>query len=83
MNPTGGVNGPFPTTNAVTVACIYPSSGSAACSQWRLTPSGTYVAPDSSVKYRNVAKLLELDSQGDVAADHGDFYLSFEILIAK
>ena len=83
MNPTGGVNGPFPETDAATVTCIHPSTGSAPCSQWKLTPSGTYIAPDGSVKYRNVSKLLEFDSRGNVVADHGDFYMSFAILMAK
>ena len=83
MNPTGGVNGPFPETNAATVTCIYPSTGSAPCSQWRFTPSATYIAPDLSVKYRNVARLLQFDSRNNVVADHGDFYMSFSILLEK
>ena len=35
-----------------------------------------------TVTYRNVAKLLE-DPTGSNPIDHGDFYVSFEILIAK
>lgn len=83
MNPTGGVNGPFPETDAATVTCTYPSTGSAPCSQWRFTPSGTYIAPDLSVKYRNAARLLEFDSRNNVVADHGDFYMSFSIVMSK
>jgi hypothetical protein len=83
MNPTGGVNGPFSETNAATVTCIYPSTGSSPCSQWRFTPSATYIAPDLSVKYRNVARLLQFDSSNNVVADHGDFYMSFSILLEK
>jgi hypothetical protein len=52
-------------------------------SRWRFTPGGTYIASDNSVKYRNVARLLEFDSRNNVAADHGDFYMSFSIEIAK
>jgi len=83
MNPTAPIQGPFPETNPATVTCVYPSTGSAPCSQWRFTPSATYIAPDLSVKYRNVSRLLELDSRGNVIADHGDFYMSFSILISK
>jgi hypothetical protein len=83
MNPTGGVHGPFPETDAATATCIDPPTGSAPCSRWKLTPSGTYIAPDGSVKYRNVSRLLEFDSRGNVVADHGDFYMSFAIVMEK
>ncbi len=85
MDPYFSANGPFPETNYATVTCIYPASGSLPCSQWKFTPSGTYVAPDNTVQYRNVAKLLEYQvSRGKtIAIDHGDFYLSFSILIVK
>jgi len=81
MDPLTAANGPFPETNWATVRCIYPTTGSGACSQWKFTPSGTYTAADGTTKYRNVAKLLE-DPTG-AAIDHGDFYVSFEILVAK
>ena len=85
MDPYFSANGPFPETNYATVTCIYPGSGSLPCSQWRFTPSGTSVAPDGTVQYRNVAQLLEYrTSRGKtIAVDHGDFYVSFSILIAK
>ena len=76
------VNGPFPTTNYATVTCIYPASGTSACSQWKVTPSGTYIAADNTVTYRNVAKLLENPTSSN-PIDHGDFYVSFEILIVE
>ena len=82
MDPYTALNGPFPTTNYATVTCIYPTSGTSACSQWKFTPSGTYIAADNTVTYRNVAKLLE-NPTSDNPIDHGDFYVSFEILIAK
>lgn len=81
MDPLNAPNGPFPQTNWATVKCIYPTTGSGACSQWRITPSGTYIDADNTVKYRNVAKLLE-DATG-AAIDHGDFYVSFSLVVAK
>lgn len=82
MDPYTAVNGPFPETNDATVTCIFPTSGTSACSQWKFTPSGTYIAADGSVEYRNVAKLLQNPSSNS-PIDHGDFYVSFEVLIAK
>ena len=82
MDPYAAVNGPFPTTNHATVTCIYPASGTSACSQWKVTPSGTHIAADNTVTYRNVAKLLENPTSSN-PIDHGDFYVSFEILILK
>ena len=82
MDPFTSANGPFPETNYANVTCIFPTTGPAPCSQWRFTPSGTYVAPDSTVKYRNVGKLLEYNDRNELVADHGDFYFSFSILVA-
>jgi hypothetical protein len=84
MDPYTSANGPLPETNFANVTCIFPTSGTAPCSQWKFTPSGTYIAPDSTVKYRNVGKLLQYTTQGQtVAQDHGDFYFSFSILVTK
>jgi hypothetical protein len=84
MNPfVKHVNGPFPTTNYANATCIYPTSGNGACSQWKLTPSGTYIASDNTVKYRNAGKLVQADDNGNIVANYGDFSLSFQILIAK
>ena len=82
MDPYTAANGPFPETNYATVTCIYPTSGTSACSHWKITPSGTYIETDGTVTYRNVAKLLENPTSSN-PIDHGDFYVSFEILIAK
>jgi hypothetical protein len=85
MDPYTAANGPFPQTNYATVTCIYPTSGSSPCSQWKFTPSGTYVEADGTVRYRNVAKLLEYQtSRGrSVVVDHGDFHVSFSMLIVR
>jgi len=53
----------------------------------KTTPTDNLSAPVTTARplradaQRNVAKLLE--SPTDHAIDHGDFYVSFEILIAK
>ena len=85
MNPYASAIGSFPETDAATVTCIFPTSGTSPCSQWKFSPSGTYTAADGSEKFRNVAKLLEYTtSHGNtVAIDRGDFYVSFSILLAK
>jgi hypothetical protein len=81
MDPLKAPNGPFPQTNWATVTCIHPATGTAPCSQWRLTPSGTYIDANNTVKYRNVAKLLE-DATG-TPIDHGDFHVSFSVIVTK
>jgi hypothetical protein len=84
MNPYASVNGPFPETNYANVRCIFPTTGTSACSQWKFTPSGTY-GVDGTVNYRNVAQLLEMTTIGrqTIAIDRGDFYMSFSIELAK
>lgn len=81
MDPLTAANGPYPETNYAKVTCIFPTTGSSACSQWKFTPSGTYTAADGTTKYRNVAKLVE--SPTGAAIDHGDYYVSFAMVIAK
>jgi hypothetical protein len=83
MDPLHAANGPFPETNFANVTCTLPTSGTGACTQWRFKPSGTFTAGDGTLKYRNVAKLLEYDSQGNFVGAHGDFYVSFAIEISK
>jgi hypothetical protein len=82
MNPGVSPNGVFPETNYANVTCIFPTSGSNPCSQWKLTPSGTYTAADGTLKYRNVGVLLKYSSyHGQTIAEvQGDFYFSFQIL---
>ena len=82
MDPLHAPNGPFPQTNTATVTCIFPTIGTGACSQWKFTPSGTYTAADGTTKYRNVAKLLEGPTTRS-PVDHGDFYVSFSMILAK
>jgi hypothetical protein len=83
MDPYTAPNGPFPETNYANVTCIFPTTGTAPCTQWKFTPSGTYLAPDNSVRYQNVAKLLQYDAGGNIEADRGDFYVSFSMIVAK
>jgi hypothetical protein len=73
----------FPETNHINITCIYPTSGSYPCSQWRLWPSQTYIAPDGSTQYRNVANLsYETQVKGQLAyVKQGNFYVSFSIII--
>lgn len=82
MNPRlSSADVAYPETNYANITCVYPSSGTGACSQWTITPSGTYTAADGSTKSRNVAKLLKfVTSKGTTTTlDQGDFYLSFRI----
>jgi hypothetical protein len=68
-------------TNYANVTCAYPASGPGPCTQWTITPSGTFTAPDGSTAYENVGKLLKYVTSGrtTVAANQGDFDFSFEI----
>jgi hypothetical protein len=81
MNPVAGAS-VYPETNYVNVTCIFADSGSP-CSQWKIWPSGTYVAADGTVYQRNVAKLVKtVTSKGQtVDVNQGDFYFSFLILV--
>jgi hypothetical protein len=75
----------FAGTSAVNVTCIFPTSGTSPCSQWRLTPSGTFTAPDGSAGYRNIANLsYETSAKGQtVYVNQGNFYLSFMVLFTN
>jgi hypothetical protein len=79
------VNVNFPETNHVNVTCLFPTSGTNPCSQWRLWPSGTYVAPDGTTQQRNVANLsYEATVKGQLTyVKRGDFYFSFSIIVAN
>src|SRR5262249_12200598 len=80
MNPETSPNGTFPETTYANVTCIFPTSGSNPCSQWKLTPSVSTTMPDGSVRWQNIAKLLKYSTvHGQtVANDQGDFYFSFQ-----
>ena len=76
----------FPETNHINITCIYPTTGTNPCSQWRLWPSATYVAPDGTTQYRNVANLsYEVTARGGKISyvKQGDFYISFSIIVTN
>jgi len=79
MNPQ---NATWAGTNPVNMTCIFPTSGTNPCSQWRITPSGSVVNPDSSVTQRNVGQLdIVGSSKGQTTyTKQGQFYFSFLIL---
>jgi hypothetical protein len=81
MNPGITTNGTirWPETDYMKVTCIFPSTGAKPCAQWTLEPSGTYIAPDMTVKERNVTNLSKVVS--GVEMSQGDFYFSFQFVI--
>ena len=54
MNPQ---NANWTGTNPVTITCIFPTSGTNPCKQWKITPSASVVNPDGSVTYQSVGQL--------------------------
>ncbi len=82
-NPAGDPEG-APETQWATVTCLTPA-GAAACASWQFTPSGTYTAPDGSVKYRNVARLIKYVTTKNTTTNvnQGDFYFSFDIRVSN
>jgi hypothetical protein len=75
----------FPESTDAFVTCIFPTSGTNPCSQWRLWPSGTYTAPDGSVRQASIVNLsIATTVHGtEVYTRQGDFYFSFSILVTK
>jgi len=86
MNPfaAGDPDG-APETQWATVTCLTPASGAGPCTAWRLTPSNTFTAPDGSLKYRNVGRLIKYVTTKTTTTNvnQGDFYFSFEILVTN
>jgi len=82
MNPR---NANWAGTNPVTMSCIFPTSGTNPCSQWRITPSSSVVNPDGSVTIRSIGQLdLVGTSKGsDTYTKQGQFSFSFSILVTK
>ena len=82
MNPQ---NPNWAGTNPVTIACIFPTSGSNLCSQWRITPSTSVVNPDGSVTYRSVGQLDIVGTKKGATTftKQGQFYFSFVILMTN
>jgi len=79
MNPQ---NATWAGTNPVNMTCIFPTSGSGACKQWKITPSGSVVNPDGTVTTRSVGQLDVVgSSKGQTTyTRQGQFYFSFLIL---
>jgi hypothetical protein len=74
----------YPLTDYITVTCT-SAGATTPCSQWRIEPSGTFTAPDGTLKKRNRAKLIKITtSKGKtIETDQGDFYFSFQINLTK
>jgi len=83
MNPftSADPNASYPETNFANITCTVPSSGVGPCTQWRITPSGTFRASDNTLQFRNVGKLLKYVTinRKVTAVNQGDFYFSFAI----
>ena len=75
----------FPETNHINITCVYPTSGTAPCSQWHLWPSVPYTAPDGTTKYRSIANLsYETTVKNQLTyVKQGDFYFSFSIVVTN
>jgi len=84
-HPTGADPNGAPETDWATVTCLTPASGPGPCTEWRLTPSGIYTAPDSSLKSRNVARLIKYVTTKNTTTNvnQGDFYFSFAIRVTN
>lgn len=79
MNPQ---NATWAGTNPATITCIFPSSGTGACTQWKITPSANVTNPDGSITWRNIGQLDVVgSSKGQTTyTKQGQFYFSFLIL---
>ncbi len=80
MNPSYDVG-----TNPVNITCIFPSTPGAACSQWKIWPSGTYITAGGTLAAGNVGRLSRVTtSKGQtVEINQGDFYFSFLIIVMR
>ncbi len=87
MNPfaTGADPNGAPETQWAAVTCLTPEGDAGPCSEWLLTPSATYTAPDGSLKYRNVARLIKYVTTKNATTNvnQGDFYFSFAIRVTN
>ena len=74
----------FPEVNLTQVTCI-STDANAKCNQWKIEPSGTFIAPDGTLKKRNRAHFYKtVTSKGKSIETHlGDFYFSFQIQMTK
>jgi hypothetical protein len=83
-NPAGDPEG-APETQFANATCVAPASGPGPCTQWKLTPSGSFTAADGSLQYRNVARLIKYVTVRNTTTNvnQGDFYFSFAIGVTK
>lgn len=72
-------------TNPAAITCIFPTTGSAPCAQWRITPSASVTNPDGSITWRNAGQLdIVGSSKGKTTyTKQGQFYFSFVILMTN
>ena len=71
----------FPNVNRLRVTCL--SADGAGCKVWTIAPSGSVITgSDPNVKGRQKLLLLDGDTEA-IAADFGDYYLSFSITVAR
>lgn len=83
--PTGADPEGAPETQWANVTCLTPSSGSAPCTEWKLTPSAADTAANGNVTYRNVARLIKYVTSKNTTTNvnQGDFYFSFAIRLTN
>ena len=83
LNPRTGTE-VSPLTDFVNITCT-GTDASAGCRQWKVEPSGSFIAPDGSLKKRNRGNLTKIvTSKGKtVETNQGDFYFSFQMQFTK
>jgi len=83
--PTSADPNGAPETHWANITCLTPNSGAGPCAEWRLAPSNTYTAPDGSLKYRNVARLIKYVTTKNTTTNvnQGDFYFSFALRVTN
>jgi hypothetical protein len=69
----------YPEVSPLIVTCT--SAGSAGCTMWTITPSGSPTAADPNPK--NLGRLLEIDDSGIVLALGGTYFASFSITLRR
>lgn len=84
MNPGVTTNGivQWPETNDAKVTCVFPTSGTAPCSEWKFEPSASYTTTGGAIAEGSRAKLL-LGTANDNGVDQGDYNFSFLFLVMK
>lgn len=67
----------FPEVDYFRVTCN--SSDSSGCLSWSVTPDTTRVTGSSDPNAKALTRLLQIDVNGGILADFGNYYLSFQI----